>query len=200
MEQLLKEPNVRGEGWSKAAVVSPAPSQNLSTSRVVVKTQHQYFCRPLWNAFRKTPLVRREFRAINALVQKGVAVPLVISYEESDEEACLVTTFVENSQALDAALTAPDAKRGPVVTSVAQAIARLHRAGWTHGALYPDHLLVVNASSEPVTYLIDLEKARKWGSVKRDMKRFSRYRTLFTESEQKLFDTEYAKELAQREQ
>lgn len=193
METALKPPNIRGPGWSKVVTTSPSSFQNLSTRSVVVKTQYEYYCRPIWNAFRKTPLIHREMRALLALMRAGVAVPAVLAYEETPGQSSLTTTFIDNAASFDAALIAPGADRLRIIGSVARAIAHLHNTRWTHGALYPGHLLVVNANTEPTVYFVDLEKAKKWGSVSRDLRRFARYCPPFKDDEQTVFDSEYKK-------
>ncbi len=196
MSSLLKQPNVRGAGWSRVSVSSTDRWLEYSNSQVVTKTQCRYYCRPVWNGFRRTPVVRREMRALLALRAKGVAVPLVLNYEEVGEESTLVSSFIENSLGFDEALKQPGAMRTEILSSVARLIGRLHRSRWVHGALYPIHILITEWSNEPRAHLIDFEKARYLGSRRRDLERFWRYGGMLSAAERVIFTEAYTRSLA----
>lgn len=198
MAELLKPPNTRGEGWSKVALVDSAElpqgvnwAGRKPLQRVVVKTQWQYYCRPLWNGLRKTPLVRREQRALKRLGELGVAVPVVLHYSEESSMATLITSFIEGAQPFDEALNTLPQTRLAIVGCVAELIARLHRSRWVHGALYPAHILVTQSDNQPHAHLIDLEKAKYRGKRQSDLDRFWRYAGFLSAAERKHFEQVY---------
>jgi tRNA A-37 threonylcarbamoyl transferase component Bud32 len=147
----------RGRGFS-VVHIEPGPAWGLSGGRVYVKRQEAYWCRPVWRLFRRTPTLRRELRGLLACMRLGVDVPGVVHYEDDGTRATLVLTEVAEALPLDQALARPDADRAAILRSVADAIARLHAGGWSHGALYAAHILVRAGAPHPVVF-IDLEKA-----------------------------------------
>ena len=196
MAELLKTPNTRGDGWSKVALVQSLEWAEYATDQVVVKTQRDYHCRPLWNALRKTPLVRREQRALIRLRALGIAVPLVLEYKVANDEAVLVTSFIENAQALDEALNSAPTQRLATLGSAARLVGQLHRTRWTHGALYPVHILITHAETVPKAHLIDLEKAKYLGNRTADLARFWRHVDGVSVDERNHFEQVYAGVLA----
>lgn len=148
-----------GKGTS-AVFLEPASDWGAGDGQVYVKRQTAYWCRPAWRGFRRTPTLRRELRGLTACRRLGVAVPDVVVYRQEGPHAVLVLEEVTHALPLDRALAAPGADRADIVGNVAGTIGRLHRGGWTHGALYPDHILVRPGPGHEVV-LIDLEKARR---------------------------------------
>jgi hypothetical protein len=98
---------------------------------------------------------------------------------------------VPDAQPLDVALSAPGTDRNAILRCAARIIGRLHNAGWSHGALYPHHILITCSKGASAT-LIDLEKARR-NPLKRakDLQRFWRHAPAMSDSERALFDAEY---------
>lgn len=171
----VKAPQSRDGKGISAVYVEPGRDWGSEAERVYVKRQNAYFCRPVWRLFRKTPTLRRELRGLTACRRLGVAVPDVVTYREAGSTAELVLAEVLGAEPLNQALLRPGADRDAIVASVADAIGRLHRAGWTHGALYADHILVMNEPPHRVV-LIDLEKARHSRLRRRtDLDRFRRH-------------------------
>lgn len=199
MSEFLKTPNTRGDGWSKVALQDASKWSEKKSGRVVVKTQRQYYCRPLWNGLRKTPLVRREMRALTRLHQRGVAVPEVLHYSEAKVngaiEAVLVTRFIDEALSFRDALVQYPEHRLIIVSRVATLIAQLHRVRWVHGALYPIHILITELQAQPpapVVHLIDLEKAKFLGNRQADLARFWRYGHFLSSAERQHFEQIYA--------
>ena len=96
---LLDEANRRGDGTSTVGVADADRWPDLDvTGRVYVKRQQAFFCRPPWNAFRRTPTLRREVRYIEAARALGVNVPDVALYREgSKDRALLVLREIEGA-------------------------------------------------------------------------------------------------------
>jgi len=179
---LLKEPNVRGTGTSTVHTSAGTSWPEIGNNAVVTKVQSEYFCRPLWNWGRRTPLVRREHRALLACRAAGVHVPLVVDYRETPAGAELVTTLIPDALNLEVALERYPAERSRILYAVGCEIGKLHRARWTHGALYGAHILVCPEYDFRV-YLIDLEKGRRSLRARRDLARFQRHNAYLTEQD-----------------
>jgi tRNA A-37 threonylcarbamoyl transferase component Bud32 len=179
---LLKEPNVRGRGTSTVRRGAGDAWPQTGGSEVVSKVQTDYYCRPLWNWGRRTPLVARERRALLGCRKAGVHVPRVVEYREVTRGAELITTFIPNALNLDIAAERFPAQRAKMFGNAGVEIGKLHRARWTHGALYSTHILVCPQSAFRV-YLIDLEKGRRSLRVARDLVRFERHNRYLTEQD-----------------
>lgn len=172
----------RGRGFSVVQRV-PGSEWGQACPEVFVKTQRDYWCRPPWRLWRRTPTLRRELRALRALCRIGLAVPRVIDYREDAGGAELVVEGVVGALPLDEALARPEARRDRIVANAARAVALLHRSGWIHGALGDEHILVQPALADRVV-LIDFEKARRNGALAgRDLARLWRHVSGLTEAE-----------------
>lgn len=175
----LKSPNVRGKGISTVRRDSSDSWPEIGGNDVIVKVQRGYDCRPLWNWGRRTPVALRERRALLGCRAAGVHVPLVLEYRQTEEGAELTTTVVPDALSLDVALERYADQRSRILANAGFEIGKLHRARWTHGALYSDHILVCPDSDFRV-YLIDLEKGRRSIRTARDLARFERYNSYLT--------------------
>lgn len=175
---LLKEQSRDGAGLS-AVYLEPGARWGIDAPRVYVKRQDAYWCRPPWRLFRKTPVLRREVRGLRACEALGIRVPRIIAYTEEGRRAELVLEALDDALALDQALNRPGAERQTILRNAAAVIGRLHHAGWTHGALYPAHILI---GADNQVALLDLEKARHSPLRRRsDLSRFWRYCALAAE-------------------
>ncbi len=158
----FEEPNRRGSGMSTVGIVEPGEWPELgSTGRAYVKRQQAFFCRPPWNAFRRTPTLRRELRYLDAARALGVSVPDVAYYAEApNDRALLVVRAIEGVVELGERVALLDVPaRRDVFESVGKMLVKLHSARIMHGAIYPKHVLVEAGSSR--VWLIDFEKARR---------------------------------------
>lgn len=169
-DRLLKAPNVNRGG--RSVVVRGPLGSSPEVGDVISKIQDGYYCRPLWNGFRRTPLVRRELRALQAFHAAGVHVPEILSYEQSGERARLVTQLVDGLHLKAALDRHPDA-RARILINVGREIGKAHRAAWTHGALYDSHILV-SPDRDFRVCLVDLEKAHRSLRMRRDLARLVR--------------------------
>jgi len=189
-ENLLKTPNVRGDGVS---TVERLPGANWSQAAgdVVRKLQRGYYCRPLWNFCRRTPLVLRERRALLGAARAGVRVPQVIAYRNRSDGSELITAFIHEALPLRCAVARYPEARDRILRNAGFEIGKLHRARWTHGALYSEHVLVCPDQSFNVS-LIDLEKGRRSFRSRRDLARFLRHNDYLTAADLKTFRAAYA--------
>lgn len=187
----VKPPQSRDGKGVSAVYREPAAAWGAGHGQVYVKRQDAYWCRPIWRLFRKTPTLRRELRGLDACRRIGIRVPAVITYSERGSQAELVLAEIADALPLDQALDRADADRAAILGNVAGALGRLHRAGWSHGALYPAHILV-STGPDPVVSLIDLEKARHSRRRRRDdLDRFWRHAPRLSEAEQRSLTERY---------
>lgn len=171
--------------------IEPAASWGAGDGRVYVKRQREYFCRPVWRFGRRTPLLVRELRGLNAARRLGLPVPEVVAFQQADGESVLVLREIAGARALREALLEAGQQRQALVARVGALIGKLHSAGWVHGALYSDHLLV-GMGADPVVYLIDFEKATR-NPLRRvdDLERFWRRNDYLTDRDRLAFETAY---------
>lgn len=160
----------RGLGWS---VTYKTSGHRYGVSGMVyVKTQSDYFTRPVSRAFLKTATLVREHRALNSAKALGVSVPEVVFFREDDGVTELVLKEILKGTTLNQYLSGSDssAQKMEVVKNLALQIRRLHVHGWSHGALGNDHILVTPHDS---VSLIDFEKMG-WNPAKcrADLRRF----------------------------
>jgi len=182
----LDEPNRRGNGTSRVGVADTSTWPELGISgRVYVKRQQAFFCRPAWNAFRRTPTLRRETRFIARARALGVNVPDVVLYQEgSDDRAILVLREIDGAVDLEKSLLSLDAiDRCELFKNIGKTLAKLHSARLVHGAVYPKHVLVEVCSCR--VWLIDLEKTRcvlsRSSAATRDIARLVRHAPFMTD-------------------
>lgn len=151
--ELVKDVQRRGrKGYSAIRLVSS------DAGRVFVKSQKDYTCRPAWRCFRKTPTLTREYRALHAFKALHIGVPDIVYFKEENTMAELALAEIRNAVPLDQALE-DTAKVRTVLETLANLVGKIHRHGWTHGSLRPEHILVRGTD----IFLIDLEKARLGG-------------------------------------
>ena len=187
----LDAPNRRGAGTSSVAVVDAAAWPLGATSgRVFLKRQRAFFCRPAWNAFRRTPTLRREVRFLARARAIGVDAPAVAYYGEVGDRAILAVHEVAGAVDFERALAdAHGDTRDEIVRSVGATLARLHAARIVHGALYPKHILVGTADARRVA-LIDFEKGRlaltAARASARDLDRLARHAPFLSERDWRL--------------
>ena len=188
--RLVKAPQHHGAGVS-CVYVDDRSHWDGRPGRVYVKRQSNYTCRPLWRAFRRTPTLAREHRALTALLELDLNVPQIVSYRQAGLAAELVIAEIEGGVPLGEALDLPDADRGLILTNVARLIRALHATGWTHGALNAEHIYVQPARQFTAA-LIDLEKARRGRRlIAADLARIWRRNPALTAADRELFESVY---------
>jgi len=160
---------------------------HVADEHVFVKTQYRYYCHPLSRLGFRMPMLRRELIALRQCQRIGIDVPRVIFYRELGDMTELVISGIAGSLPLNEALDLSAANRSLIIENTARVIGSLHRHGWTHGALGNEHVLVQPGLQCRVN-LIDLEKARpgRW-RIKKDLARFLRNSSCFSQAETKHF-------------
>ncbi len=159
---------------------------------VYVKTQHRYFCHPLWRLGAPTMVLRRELRALRAAARLALPVPEVVFFRQDDDVCELVIEEVTDADTLHDALRAADAHtRLELLEATARSIGTVHACGWTHGSLAETHILV-KRQGQQIPWIIDWEKAR-WAphATRSDLARFLRRTQALTPNERRAFLTAY---------
>lgn len=195
--QLVKPPQSRhGKGHS-VVYLSSGASWGLENQRVYVKTQIDYYRRPAWRAWRRTPTFMNEYRALTACRKLGLAVPRVVSFRYEGNVAELVVQEVADSVSLDALLSlAHGERRRRVVAHLGYLVGQLHGHGWVHGSLGSPHILVQPQANDRL-WLIDLEKARRSRRlIEIDLARFWHRNPCMDAQDKRYFDTSYAQALS----
>ena len=188
---LVKPPQSRRTRGRSSVHIESGSAWGIEECRVYVKRSTDYICRPPWRGFRATPTLLRERRALVAWRKLKIGTPEIVAYRQEGLNAVLVVREVPGTRSLQEALEMPGADRNQIVTNLAGALARLHRAGWAHGALYSPHILVRPEEGYAVIF-IDLEKAKRSRRLRRkDLNRFWRHNRYFTALEVALFEAEY---------
>ncbi len=165
----FEEPNHRRGGWSGVGqLVLPSDNDELN---VFVKKQQNHGRRTLLHPIKGEPTFRREFERLMFLESQQIKAPKVVFYAEQtiDNQTCaiLATETLLGFEPLDAVtqrLFSNEQKtlqqKRNLIKTVAAAVRGFHEAGLVHRALYPKHLFVKNAETQPEIAFIDLEKAR----------------------------------------
>jgi tRNA A-37 threonylcarbamoyl transferase component Bud32 len=121
----------------------------------------------------------------------GIRVPQVIAYRQQGTQAELAIAEVSGAVPLNEAVARCGADRNKILQRLASALGRVHRAGWTHGALGSEHILVHAEEDYAITF-IDLEKAKRSRMLRsHDLDRFWRRNGFLTAADRNLFEAEY---------
>jgi len=158
-------PNERRGGWSGVGTLK------LDNLQVFVKKQQNHGRRTLLHPIKGEPTFRREFERLTFLAQHQFAAPQVVFYAESNKKglqrAILITEALTDYVPLDVITKTCVTKVGAtfemqrhLLDSVASAVRQFHVLGLVHRALYPKHIFIKDAQTQPRVAVIDLEKAR----------------------------------------
>lgn len=111
------------------------------------KRQINHFHHDLVHPFGE-PTILHEMRALQALAKLGIRVPKVVfsaaRKTETEWQALLVTESLDGFVSLEEwyAREQPLELRQQMIQQLANTVARMHRAGWEHGRLYPKNIFV----------------------------------------------------------
>ncbi len=202
---LVGKANTSRGGRSTAAllVADPAGPENF---RLIVKRQQNHQSRTWRHPLQGIPTFCKEFINFRRLNASGLATAAPVLFAQRRDRrgwrAILVTEYLEGYCSFDTLLeqwsggAAPSpAYRDTILRSIADLIARMHRAGFRHNCLYPRHVFVNRQGPCPDVRLIDLEKARRaLGSNRRmirDLDAFFRNSPCWSSSDQARFLVHY---------
>ncbi|MDH4582458.1 InaA protein [Pseudomonas sp. BN415] len=167
------------------------------------KRQINHFHHDLVHPFGE-PAILHEMRALQALAKLGIRVPKVVfsaaRKTETEWQALLITESLDGFISLEAWYAQPMQAnlRQQLIQQLANTIARMHRAGWEHGRLYPKNIFVkVTGEREPhvEVALLGLAKANHrltaYSASKHDYEQFKQHRKPMPDEDWKAFATVY---------
>lgn len=201
----FEEPNQRRGGWSGVGKVDLGAKGSEFLS-VFIKKQKNHGRRTLLHPIAGEPTFRREFKRLQYLERNNVHAPNVVFYDEKriEDAACavLITETLINFEPLDEVIASwheagsvTRKQKQHLLATVASFLKRFHQSGLVHRALYPKHIFVKNAPSQPEFALIDLEKARFsplfWYRAYFDLSALNRHADYWTRSERLAFFLQY---------
>lgn len=199
--EWVEAPNQRRDGESGVQRIQRRdPSHGLLYS----KRQVGHLYRSLRHPFGR-PTALREYRALRAVERLGIRVPRVAYFAVCKTagrwRALLVTEELQGFVSLDQWYrdgydrACGEALQHQLLVQLARVLARLHRAGWQHGCLYPKHIFVRIDGAVPEVALLDLEKCRRRLSHRRasykDLSQLRRHAEWLPPADWALFDAEY---------
>ncbi|MCQ4346004.1 lipopolysaccharide kinase InaA family protein [Pseudomonas stutzeri] len=164
--EWVEAPNARRGGLSGVQRLR-APD-----GRLLYRKQQVDHCYRDWLHPFGEPTVLREQRALRAFAALGVPVPEAVFCATrrcaGRRQALLVTAALEGYESLEACYARGDQQgwsdelRIRLFRRLGSLLARLHRARWQHGCLYPKHIFVrTDAAGQVEVALLDLEKSRR---------------------------------------
>ncbi len=173
--------NTSRGGISTVAILgSELPGR--SNPRLIIKRQQNHRSRTWRHPLQGVPTLTKEFNNIRRFDRCALETVSPVLFAERRDgrgiRSILITEYLEAYRSFDTLLgqwsgSAPPEsdERETILRSVADLIARMHRAGWRHNCLYPKHVFVSGNRFRPDVRLIDLEKAGRSGGAKRRMTR-----------------------------
>ncbi len=166
--EWFEEPNQRRGGWSGVGRIE----LNLEVSgnlNLFIKKQENHG-RPTWlSPIKGEPTFRREFKQLSFLHSEGFNAPRVVFYGESNQNkrqrAILVTVALDEYRPLESLsedwlVKSSQTQKKKLIAEIARGLRAFHKLGLVHRALYPKHIFIRDADTQPAMALIDLEKAR----------------------------------------
>ncbi|WP_330114177.1 lipopolysaccharide kinase InaA family protein [Pseudomonas sp. JS3066] len=167
------------------------------------KRQINHFHRDLTHPFGE-PTILHEAKALQALNQLGIRVPRVVfsgaRKTETEYQALLVTESLNDFIGLDEWYAQPVSAglRQQMIQQLANTVARMHRAGWEHGRLYPKNIFVkVTGEQEKKVEVALLGLARSnhrltaYSAAKHDYELFKEHHKPMPDEDWKAFATAY---------
>ncbi|NWL78705.1 InaA protein [Pseudomonas taiwanensis] len=167
------------------------------------KRQINHFHRDLTHPFGE-PTILHEAKALQALNQLGIRVPRVVfsgaRKTETESQALLVTEGLDDFVSLDEWYAQPISAglRQQMIQQLANTVARMHRAGWEHGRLYPKNIFVkVTGEREKKVEVALLGLARSnhrltaYSAAKHDYEQFKEHHKPMPDEDWKAFAATY---------
>ena len=166
--EWFEEPNERRGGWSGVGRVELNLENNIKLTLFIKKQENHG--RLTWlSPISGEPTFRREFKRLTFLKSADCAAPRVVFYGESKENkkqrAILVTVALDEYRPLESLsedwlVKASQTQKKKLIAEIARGLRTFHKLGLVHRALYPKHIFIRDADTQPAMALIDLEKAR----------------------------------------
>jgi len=161
---FVDEPNVGRGGRSEVGRLC-LNSEDGKEQVFYVKRQVNYISKTLSHPIRGIPLTLKEFNNIEAFTALDIPC-LEASYQgyrhhNGELQSILITPELEGYQDLDHYQPTSINESRRITRELARVLAKLHKAGYRHGCLYPKHIFVNPTNSEAPVRLIDLEKVTR---------------------------------------
>ncbi len=200
--EWVEPANVRRNGESGVQRLMPDdPHQPV----LYLKRQTGHLYRSVAHPFGR-PTVLRELDAYRAWDRLGITLPKVVyggaRRQNGEWQAILVTealtgfTDMGDWYASGAHQACAPAVRRVLLDELALALAKLHKAYWQHGCLYPKHIFVNAAENDPALALLDLEKCRRRfnraAAVRNDLDQLYRHRGAMPDEDWRYLSTRAA--------
>ena len=201
--EWFEEPNQRRGGWSGVGRICLQNAGN-NTQVFYLKKQLNHGRRTWRHPIVGEPTFRREFEHLQLLAANHFAAPQVAFYAESTDKktryAVLMTAELTDYKdlaeiAINELPVASYRQKQQLIKEIANEIKRFHNLGLMHRALYPKHIFVKNALTQPEIALIDLEKVRKNGDADEravfDLSALNRHSEGFSHTQRLVFLNHY---------
>lgn len=161
---FVDEPNIGRGGRSEVGRLE-LDDEAGKTHVFYIKRQVNYTSKTLSHPFSGIPLTLKEFNNIEAFKTQGIHC-LEASYQgyrtqDSELQSILITPELEGYQDLDHYQPSTINESRRITRELANVIAKLHKAGYRHGCLYPKHIFINPNNIEAPVRLIDLEKVAR---------------------------------------
>lgn len=162
--ELVDEPNVARGGRSEVGRLCLNTEANKEQV-FYVKRQVNYTAKTLTHPLSGIPLTLKEFNNISAF--EALNIPCLEAcyqgyrHQNGERQSILITPELEGYQDLDHYEPASINESRRITRELANVIAKVHKAGFRYGCLYPKHIFVNPDNTEAPVRLIDLEKVSK---------------------------------------
>ena len=199
----FEAPNKKKHGWS-GVVTTHLPAYGT----VFIKRQANYFKNCLRHPIRGELSLQKEYRNILRLKNYGMPTLNVCYFDTAylDKKWCgiLITTALNQYLNLNEWIQIYPKEWPQLQATLIKQLATLHQHHWSHGALYPKHILVKKIFSEQTIdlRLIDLENmhhlsSKLWCAFK-DLNKLNRYSEGISIKKRLKFLKAYLKEINAR--
>lgn len=163
---LVNELNKRGDGWSSVVKIVSEKNSGNSCS-LYLKRQRNYFSKTWRHPLRGISTFQREYS--NFLKCKQYQIPVVsivafaIHKQAKNTDSILITLGLEGyCSLLEWQSKIPELQnKYQFIDKLAEAIAKVHNAGYQYNCLYPWHIYIKETDGFVDVRLIDLEKMKK---------------------------------------
>jgi serine/threonine protein kinase len=158
---FVDEPNIGRGGRSDVGRLCLVDANNKELV-FYVKRQVNYTSKTLSHPISGIPLTLKEFNSIATFKALDIAC-LDACYQgyrhhNGELQSILITPALEGYQDLDHYQPASIRESRRITRELAHLLAKLHKAGYRHGCLYPKHIFINPNDNEAPVRLIDLEK------------------------------------------
>jgi len=183
--EWFEEPNKRRGGWSGVSRIVLKTEDGQSVG-MFLKRQENHNTKTITSPIKGIPTFAREFKNIIRLIKNDIPTvePVYFCYRFSNGncQAILMTKELEGFDSLDASIYSRSGaimqdrlQREKIMTSVANAMSKMHDSHLRHSCFYSKHVFIRQLDENWEVKFIDLEKMH-WNLFKDN----ARFRDLYT--------------------